>query len=209
MMKRTALSLVAATLFVTSAGLAIADEAGRVQLNGREVILQSDGTWKYSDAETAAASADCGAGQGVASKKLPVSFCLPQGWRMMANPSESMEFEAVQNEKDIYVGLITERTSMNDAAIRDAVLYNAASAAGIKQADVPVVLEEKRTFAGQDWNYIVYDVTFTGATFRFANYYKALGDKGSTQLVFWASKGYFDEDKAQEEAVAATLNLKQ
>ena len=186
----------------------IAEELGRVQFNGKSIILQGDGTWKYAD-ETSVTEGACTADRTQQSKKLPVSFCLPQGWRLVTNPGEAMEFEAVQGDKDIYVGLITERTTMTSSAVREAILYNAASAASIRASDVPIVAEEKRYFSGVEWSYIVYDVNFNGAAFRFANYYRAHGDKGAVQLVFWGSKTYFDEDKQLLEAVASTLVIRQ
>lgn len=191
--------------------VAEAEEIGRVDLKGRSIVVDSNGTWKYADEAPAGAapSATCAANQLLQSKKLPVSLCLQSGWRLMPTPAESMEFEAVQTDKDIYVGLITERTTMLDGAVREAILYNAASATNVKVADVPVVLEEKRKIGDEDWNYIVYDVSFSGAPFRFANYYKSLGDKGAVQLVFWSSKSYFEEDRVLQDAVANTLVLKQ
>jgi hypothetical protein len=192
-------------LFFSSA--VYATEIGRTTVNGRSVILDSAGTWAYADeagaTAGAAVKAGCDLGNNIASKKLPISVCLTQPWRVDNSPSSAMELQATHPDLDLYVGLITERTEMPLATLREAILYNAANASGIKTEDVPVLKESVESLNNQSWNYIEYEVVISGAKFRFGDYHKSLGELGVVQMAFWAPAAYFEQSKP---AMVAMMN---
>jgi hypothetical protein len=185
--------------------LASAEEIGRVPLNGRTVILQSDGTWAYDAAAVSAADTNCDKGNRIKSKKLDLSVCVSLPWKVDSTPSEAMEFQLIEPDQDIFAGFITERTSMQAKLLRKAILGNAASAIGVREEDVPIVKESKISINGTTWDYVEYDVNLQGAKFRFGNYYVSFGDKGVAQIVFWCSLPYFDANRPTIEALVATV----
>lgn len=192
---RLALITLASALLASAPTFAA--EIGRTTVNGRAVILDSAGTWTYADAAGAAplATRDCATGNSIVSKKLPISLCINKPWRIDNSPSSAMELQATNADLDLYVGLITERTQMPIANLRGAILYNAAGAAGIRPEDVPILKESVDTVNAVTWNYIEYEVTISGAKFRFGDYHKSLGELGVVQVAFWAPAAYFEQSK--------------
>ncbi len=205
-MARIFLIVACAALAFLAPQFAAAEEAGRAQLNGRTIILQAGGTWKYAD-DAPTAAVDCSGGKVIKSKKLNLSVCVVQPWKIDPTPSEAMEFQLLEPEQDIFVGFITERAPMPFAVLKEAIISNAARATGVHAEDVPVLKESKVALNGKEWNYIEYDVDFKGAKFRFGNYYVSLGDLGVAQMVFWCSKAYFDQNRPLIEALAAKVNI--
>jgi hypothetical protein len=186
-------------LLPLTASSGFAEEIGRSSINGRVVIIDGNGTWKYDGAQAAAGvptPADCTGGSVVKSKKLPVSLCVSAPWKLDSTAPGSMEFQVLNNELDAYFGLITERTAIPLAGLRQAILINAAQGSGVTESDILIASESKVTIGGHEWSYIEYHVTFGGAKYRFANYYSSLGDKGVVQGVFWCSDAYFEQNKS-------------
>ncbi|NJM31469.1 MAG: hypothetical protein HC855_16525 [Rhizobiales bacterium] len=189
---------------------ALAEEIGRATIDGREVVIDSNGTWSYADGAAAAGQqAPACAGNVLESKKVGVSFCLAAPWKLDSAPAGAMEIQAHHPESDIYFGLIPERTQMPAEALRRAIIYNAAQATNTQEKDIPVAAESKETFNGKEWNYIQYDVDFSGAKFTFANYYVTLGDRGVVQAVFWCSPAYFEQNKDAMKAMMTGFSLAQ
>jgi hypothetical protein len=176
---------------------ASASEIGRATIDGRTVIVDSNGTWTYADAiqSPQAAGLVCTNGSISKSKKLPISFCLEKPWVLDISPPGSMEFQVLNRDLDLYFGLITERTQMDMAGLRRAILYNAATASNISEQDVPIAKETKEMINGTEWNYIEYDIAIVGGKFRFGNYYVILGDRGVAQMAFWSNTTYFEENR--------------
>ncbi|MFO1034827.1 MAG: hypothetical protein U1E15_12415 [Hyphomicrobiales bacterium] len=197
--------LLAAVLTAISTYAAYAAPLGHVIFNGRDVILDDNGTWAYAP-PGAAADATC-AGNTLKSNKLPISFCYESPWGALSAPDVSFEYELVNRNTDTYVGLITERTQLNEETIEAAILHNAANVSGLPPEKVPVMSRETRQFNGENWKLMVYEASFNGSSFTFANYYKSLGDRGVAQLAFWCSTPYFKESFAEMEKVAATLKV--
>jgi hypothetical protein len=190
--------------------VALSEEIGRAVINGKAIVVDGNGTWKYADAPLAATTpetADCGTGSTIKSKKLPLSLCIAPPWRLDQSPQGSMEMQAVNGEADLYFGLVTERSPVPLAMLRKAILYNAAQATGVREEDIAVAKEELATINGYEWNYIEYDVNYQGAKFRFSNYYGALADVGNVQAVFWCSPAYFDQNKQLVQKFMSTINL--
>lgn len=176
-------------------------------LNGKTVILDTNGTWTYAPAAPAPAAAACADGRLVDSKKLPMTVCLPSDWKIDTTASGSFEIQAIQTSTDTYFGLVTERTIMSAANLRTAILYNASSATGVREEDIPILSETKEQIGGKEWDLIVYDVDFKGNKFRFGNYYRSLGELGAVQAVFWCSTPYFDQVKADIGKLASGISF--
>jgi hypothetical protein len=192
MLQKLFLSLVILTLVATGSH---AEEIGRATINGRTVIIDGAGTWAYENipAGAAAQAVDCSEGRKIQSKKIKMSLCIAPPWRLDSSPPESMEMQAINKDIDLYFGLVTERTPIPLAGLRKAILYNAAQATGVREEDIEISTESKSKIGSHEWSYIEYKVTFSGANFRFANYYASLGDKGLVQSVFWCAESFFAE----------------
>jgi hypothetical protein len=190
---------------------AAADEIGKATIGGRTIIIDSNGTWRYASeaGATALKATDCTAGYAYKDKKLPFIFCLPPSWKIDQSPQGSMELQAHNNELDLYMGVIVERSEMTAEMLRSAALYNAATATGVRTEDIPIVIENKQSFAGQEWNYLSYDVVFSGSKFRFGNYGAVLPKGGVIQVVFWSSPTFFDQNKVAMVEIMQTTKLTQ
>lgn len=199
------------TSFLVLALPSAADEIGKATIGGRTVIIDSNGTWRYASeaGATPLQSTDCAAGYGYKDKKLPFAFCLPTSWKIDQTPQGSMELQAHNNDLDLYMGVIVERSEMTAEMLRSAALYNAATATGVRTEDIPIVTENKQSFAGQEWNYLSYDVVFSGSKFRFGNYGAVLPKGGVIQVVFWSSPTFFDQNKAAMVEVMGTTKFTQ
>jgi hypothetical protein len=174
-----------------------AEEIGRATVGGRAVILDANGTWAYANVIGTgdATNQACSGGNLISSKKLPISLCLALPWRVDTTPTGSIELQATQTELDLFVGLITERTQLPLETLRQAILLNAASAAGVRPEDVPILKESVETLNGFKWQYIEYELSVSGAKFRFGNYHQTLGEIGVVQIAFWSTAAYFDQSK--------------
>jgi hypothetical protein len=181
-----------------------AEEIGRVQLGGKDIIVDGNGTWAYADKD-AQTNAVCTDGTPVKSKKLNLSICVKEPWRVSTSASDSFEFQIDNKSDEIYAGAITERANLTLDALEYAIISNAASGTGARKEDIPVVKKSKIMINGVEWSYIEYDVNFKGTKFRFANYYVSLGDSGAAQFVYWCSLPYFEKNRASIESSASSL----
>lgn len=206
-MNRTGAIFGALAFLALGACSASAAEIGRVELNGRTIVVDDNGTWTYAGQGSAAngAGVDCSAGTVLQSKKVNVSLCVTSPWKVQSDANESFEYSVYDLADEIYSGLITERAKMPMETLEFAIIANAASATGVSREQIPVVKQEKLQLNGREWRYIEYDVNFKGAEFRFGNYYTTLGDAGAVQYVFWCSKAYFESNRPKIQALAATL----
>jgi hypothetical protein len=197
----------ALALFCLSGSAASAAEIGRVTLNGRVIIVDDSGTWAYAEpgAASNAMGSDCSGGILLKSKKVDVSLCVREPWKIQSDANESFEYSVYDLSNEIYSGLITERAAMPIETLEFAIIANAASATGVAREQIPVVRQDKLQINGREWRYIEYDVNLKGAEFRFGNYYTTLGETGAVQYVFWCSKAYFDSNRSAIEALASTL----
>lgn len=206
-MIRTGAIFGALAFLALGAASATAAEIGRVELNGRSIVIDDNGTWTYADPGAAAngSGVDCTGGTTLTSKKLNVSFCVKAPWKVQTDANASFEYSVYDLSDEIYSGLITERAKMPIETLEFAIIANAASATGVSREQIPVIKQEKLQLNGRDWRYIEYDVNFKGADFRFGNYYTTLGEAGAVQYVFWCSKAYFETNRPKIQALAATL----
>jgi hypothetical protein len=194
-MKFKSLTLACLLLF-TSTTISTAEEIGRAAVNGRSVIIDSNGTWVYADAVPAGTSGTLACpGYAFKSRRLPLLSCLPKGWELATTPLPGMEIQAHHADAGLYTGFVTEPIELTIPALRRAIITNAANGAGVRPEDIIVKSENAETFGDHKWNYIELDVTFSGSNFRFGNFYTGLAGGGSAQMVFWSSPNFFDKNK--------------
>lgn len=180
-------ALAGAALMLLSGAPAWAAELGRVQFQGKTVILSDDGTWRFDDtqARVTGSSADCTGGVEVDSKMLPISICFSNSDWERENPTGAWEFMFRNQDSTLYGGLIAEKIAMETSFLRDAILKNAAAFAKIDISQVKIGVEEEVAINGHTWNHIVYGVPVGGADFTFSNYYMTLPGAGMAQVVFF------------------------
>ena len=198
------IALMISCLLPFIASPAIASDIGRATIGGKEIILDADGTWKYAPLNNATATVAC-SGSPIQSGKLKVSMCLPQIWTINPNASAPFEYEFGDHTKDIYAGIITERTLMSSDLLDTAILTNAAGAMNITVNDMPIRRRAVVQLNGKEWHYLEFEADLKGSKFIMANYHQAFNEGGAAQVLFWTSEPFFDESRPEIEAVAATL----
>lgn len=168
--------------------------------DGREVLLDPKGTWKFAPAAVGKGP-DAGAQYRVpaASKenvqipKLKAKIAYnDKRWQLLNKPLNevaSLSFRHVSG--DSYAMVIAERVEMPIKTLRDAAVENARAAA----QDLKVEREERRTVNGKSVLFLQMSGTVKGIPFVYYNYYHA-GPVGSIQIISYTSKNLFEENKA-------------
>ena len=164
---------------------AAAAEIGRVELDGRIVILNDDNTWQYaSDATPAAAPSGC---TQIASMVVPVSVCLDPAIWERAELGGDTEHSFKIKDAERYLMVITESDFFPNATLKSAILKNAQAAAGLEK--VNIVEEGEVEIRGARFNRITYQTIVDGIDATYTNYYTGFIGKGSLQLVFFSGTG--------------------
>jgi len=189
---------VAAVLTLLAAGLAThaafaqggrpaqtgsAQEIGRVQLQGRTVILFGDNTWRF--AETSADAASCTGGTiAWSSQIVPLSMCLPAGSRASAAQGA---FETMIDgaRGEFFGGIIAERVAIDMDAMANIVIENARRGG---MTDVQTLSNEVVTLNGHAWRAVRYAGTIQSIQLTYANYTTRLGDQGTVQVILWSTQ---------------------
>ena len=109
---------------------------GRALVDGRTVLILSDGTWRYEDGP-ATASGDCNL------VALDLSFCGSSGTWIQVTPSDP-EITAAYRFDDLHYGQIIAEGFGSDHGLdietmRGIVIKNAAGASGRTASDIPVL----------------------------------------------------------------------
>ncbi len=162
---------------------ATAAEVGRVEFNGRTIVLHDDQTWAYLDRSASGGSSDC---TTINSNVYPMSFCLDDGhWkRTKLGGDYEMGFQVAREE--LYLGVISERTYLDAKTLRSAILDNAKEGAGLKGIDV---LEDgDRTIGGHEWGYLKIRFHLGETPFIFHFHYTSHRDKGSVQYIMFSAE---------------------
>ncbi len=178
--------MIVATIWLgMAASPALAGEYGRAIVNGHEIILNDDGTWKLSGNPQPADNNVQGACTILKSKKIPVSYCLNgANW---SNRGQSGSFETLfaSKDEDVYAGLIAEKLYIPVDKLKDVVLTNARNASSIE--GVNIVGESETTFQGQKWKVIEFTATVQAVKFEFMTFYNSVEGKGTAQFAFWSA----------------------
>ena len=158
-------------------------------VDGRIVILDSDGTWRFKDGAQNAAEGNC---ENISGLEICLSGSV---WRKR-NLGGSFSTGYVNSNK-YFFGVIHESSGSKDGYtynfLQDAILSNAAKASGVDLKQIPVVnvSDEVENFPG--FRSITYSPTIKGTPFIFHNFFKIYDDR-SFQIVFWALGNSMSEE---------------
>ncbi len=179
------------TVFLTAVNSSpgSAEQVGTAVVDGRIVILESDGTWRFKDGARNAAKDSCENIHGL-------EICLNGSVWRKRNLGGSFSTGYV-NANKYFFGVIHESSGSKDGYtynfLQEAILSNAAKASGVDLRQVPVlnVTDEVPDFPG--FRSITYNPKIKGTPFIFHNFFKIYDDK-SFQIVFWALGNKMTED---------------
>lgn len=173
---------------------------------GDEVILYTNGTWKYlnkiPDASTIQENSTKftkseSAGFLLKSKILKVGFWLdPQKWSFKkAVSNEDAEFELqLKEEGDVYAVIIVEKFPFPLEALRHIAVENLRTMI----PDVEIVKEEYRNVNGLKILMLEMNGLFHGAEFTFLGYYYS-GKDGAVQYTVYTSPEILETQRSQVE----------
>ena len=158
--------------------------------SGKEVILLSDGTWKYAEASPVSSSV------GTKPVGATTLFKAPQAefgiwydntkWMMQPQGDDRGRFQFKLKRGDAYAIALVEELNIPLATLKEAVLQNAKQAA----PDVQLVSEETRTVNKKEVLCLQFDGTVKGIPFRYYGYYYG-GKQGSIQLLTFTGRDLF------------------
>ena len=196
-----AMTLVMAALLM--AGLVDAREIGRAQLNGREIVIMDDKSWRFTD-ELPPAPKNCPPGEVWQSRRLPLSLCIKSGnW---TSQGERYFFETLFTDPRsvAYAGVVTEAAPLTTPQMKDLVLATVKENPEIQE--VRDVSYATRSINGHELGVLDYVIVLkAGVTFRYRNIHGGLPNIGNFQLMFWAPPEQFGEHESAFEELAATV----
>ena len=182
----------------------IAAESGRVKLNGREVILFDDNTWKFSDTNASIPDRGCVL---IKSTTLPVTICLDDKVWKNGNRNDAAELSFVTKDEKLFLLVITETDEVKLDAFEKAIVVNAQSTAGKKSVDVKS--KERLDAHGLEWGRMVYDSDIDNLKVRHENYFTTIKGKGSVQFVFYTTPDQYTAASIQIGKAAGKIGLAQ
>lgn len=174
-----------------------------VTSNGDEVILNSDGTWKYSSEVNGSADENTiidtnkivfnkstTANSPVKSSRVPYTvFIDPKKWSFEKSEGDGpSEFDFTLKNKDAYGMLISEKIEIPMKTLKMAALGNARRVS----QDVHVVKEEYRKVNGKLLLYMQMDGTINEVKFSYLGYYYSTAN-GTIQLLTYTASNLKDE----------------
>lgn len=183
-MKRLAIGL--AALLVTAAPV-FAQEVGKTEWNGYQVVLKADGTWHF----------DCGGYGATLSKQIRMAFCFDPATWTNGSPAGVQEFMYLSTDNTTGVIIIPDTNiyPMNDlhAAVPESAAQNASTTVDkLGASDAPSITVGDVTFLGTRYTMLV-----EGQDFSYLDYHTS-GDSGTVQVIFWTMPG----DEAEADAKA-------
>ncbi|MGD2272243.1 MAG: hypothetical protein PVI06_17715 [Desulfobacterales bacterium] len=177
--------------------------------DGRTVILNADGTWKFAEKKDVAKKAfgkPPGANKTVSDPRGFVElWYTPSKWIVYPKPerlSPDASFALIHQTKDAYVIGIVERISMPLETLKSIAVENAKNVA----ADAKVVLDEERQINGVNAAVMDIEGTIDGIPFRYHSYYWT-GKEGSIQVITYTSQNLFQEYHADFDELLSGIVL--
>lgn len=190
-----------------SASPVLSAEVGRVQFNGRNVILNDDNTWSYATPQTAAATdpandapLTCAGFDPFVSARIKFAACIDPAVWTSADPIGEQEFLAYSADGKTAVTIVTETTVIPMNLYKDAIVAASAASAGVDAATITTTNEGNADYAKHSWGTFRYSMTVEGNAFAYLNYHVSDEALGSVQVVFWTIPG--DEATADAQAQA-------
>lgn len=220
------IGLTALALCVMNGSPAFAQQqVGRGVVDGREIVIYGNGTWRYFDDVNQQSGGGGGLTKGPKSKpqpqqqaqtvscdglvtlesaKTPFVYCLSAD-RWLSNDAEGA-YEGLYQTKDdkIFFGVIPEDTPIALKALRAAIIKNARD--GVAPNEINILRERVANFNGAQWSVIDYSAEVEGLNLSFRNYYLS-GDGYALQSVFWTETSTFNDLLPEIENVMATTKV--
>lgn len=167
--------------------------------DGRTVLLNPNGSWRYSEDRKASAREDVNFPQffkpesaTVLLKGKRVKYGLwydRSKWLLDQNiDNTSAEYELTHVEGDRYVVIIPERLQIPLETLGIAAIANAKKAA----PDTRITFEEKRIVNGKEILCLRMDATIQGISVSYINYYYS-GKAGAVQLMTYTGQNLIEE----------------
>lgn len=180
-------NLLAASIIAFSPQLLHSAELGRVNLNGRQIIINDDNSWAYvtenSTASTAKAPEGC---TEIPSKILPMKFCLDADKWALAEINDVAELQFKVKDQEIYAMIITETSLMPEKQLKEAILANGQNAAGLNK--IEIIKDVKKSEVREDFPNFAYNANIDGALITYDNYYKTIPHKGIVQIIMFSGQ---------------------
>jgi len=204
-MKKLLLFVVTALLFQEM----VHSQTKALTSDGNEVLLYSNGTWKYVDEKLSSDNASRevlmnanpfrkspASSFEVKSKKLNCSvFINPKKWKFSpAEDGGAGEYDFDFRNGDVYAMIITERTEIPMESLKDIAVKNAREVA----PDLEVVEEEFRMVNNKKMFCMRMNGTIKGIQFSYFGYYFS-SPNGTIQFLTYTSKNLFDSNRSEME----------
>lgn len=167
---------------------------------GEEVILYSDGTWKYANSENEAANTietnpatfnkpEASSFKLKSTKNNSVYWINTDKWtftKKVDNPAAEYEFQL--KGKDLYGMAITEEAVIPVESLVNIALENARDAA----PDMRIVKQEYRVVNGKKVIYMIMTGSLQGMNVAYHGYYSS-DTSGTTQLIVYTTTNLVDK----------------
>lgn len=200
-MKKSLFILFLLTFMISSPGLS--QEIRAITEDGKEVILNPNGTWHY--VETAADESESGSEtpqfvkpdsstNHLKGKRVKYGLWY-DGKKWMVDEktdNPSAEFELTHVDGDRYVVIIPERLQIPLETLRIAAIANAKRVA----PEIQITLEEKRVVNGHKILCMKMDAMVQGIPITYYNYYYS-GKAGAIQIMTYTGQNLFQEYKSE------------
>jgi hypothetical protein len=194
------------TVIAALAGLALAGavtassarQVGTAVVNGRVVILDSDGTWKCQDQAGGSGGSARSSCETLEHIKLRLDA---SGWVNATLPGDFIGSYSTAGK--YFIGIVYERSGSNDGYtyefLQQAIVQNAAAAAGTGPENIPVLDSNTEAAELNGFRSVTYILTIKGAPFVFHNIFKIYPDR-AVQFAFWSiGREYTDDFREQVE----------
>lgn len=172
---------------------------------GEEVILDSDGTWKYTHNSHNNAAKTIQTNDKTFKKAKDASFLVKSttndsaywinthkwAFRKATNNADA-EYEFRLKGQDLYGMTVTERARIPIESLANIALTNAKDTA----PDAKTIKEEYRNVNGKKVIYMQMNGTLKGIKFTYLGYYYS-DDSGSTQYIAYTASNLVDKYRAE------------
>ena len=158
--------------------------------DGRRVILNPDGTWRWAEQAAVRGSVPAGSQKLLSGKRVPFGIWFNEAkWRPQEDPEPGPRTYMITHARgDAYAMVIEERLEASLDALRRVAVENAKKAA----PDAAVVREERRTVNGLEVLLLQIDATIRQVPFSYLGYYYT-GPQGSVQVVTFTGRNLLRE----------------
>ena len=181
-------------------GITLSAQTRAITDTGQEVVLYSNGTYAYVNAEDAAAvdiptnsktfTKAENASFLLKSKKVNVGFWLdPKLWSFgESKENPDAEYEVVLKGEDLYGVIITEKIEVPLETLKNVAIENARQIA----PDIKVKEQEYRMVNGEKVLYLRLDGTMDGMKISYSGYFYS-NSTGTVQFITFTSQNLVEE----------------